>query len=104
MNKINCWEAKKCGREVGGEKAKELGVCPAYTESKLDGVHSGKNSGRCCWIISGTYCKGEVQGTCTSKFNDCKECDFYQRVKKEEFDFKISIQLLNMLEDRKKEK
>lgn len=23
----NCWEFKKCGRETGGSKVKELGVC-----------------------------------------------------------------------------
>jgi hypothetical protein len=27
--KLNCWEVKKCGREPGGVKVKELGVCPA---------------------------------------------------------------------------
>jgi len=25
---LNCWEFKKCGREPGGEKASELGICP----------------------------------------------------------------------------
>jgi len=27
---MNCWEFKKCGREKGGAKAKELGLWPAY--------------------------------------------------------------------------
>jgi hypothetical protein len=25
----NCWEFKNCGREIGGIKVKEMGVCPA---------------------------------------------------------------------------
>jgi len=27
--KLNCWEFKKCGRQPGGPKVAELGVCPA---------------------------------------------------------------------------
>jgi hypothetical protein len=27
---LNCWEFKKCGREAGGAKAADSGVCPAY--------------------------------------------------------------------------
>ena len=52
--KKNCWEFKKCGREEGGSKAKELGVCPTFTETKYNGQHSGKNAGRCCWIVAET--------------------------------------------------
>jgi len=42
---LNGWEFKKCGREVGGAKAKELGVCPAYP-----------NFGKSCVIIARTFC------------------------------------------------
>lgn len=34
----NCWEFKKCGREPGGAKASELGVCPAATDASSDGL------------------------------------------------------------------
>ena len=34
MSLINCWEVKKCGREPGGAKVAELGVCPASTGNK----------------------------------------------------------------------
>ncbi|MGD0283853.1 MAG: two-CW domain-containing protein, partial [Dissulfurispiraceae bacterium] len=27
---MNCWEFKKCGREMGGVNIEQLGVCPAY--------------------------------------------------------------------------
>jgi hypothetical protein len=29
MSKLNCWELKKCGREAGGAKSNEMGICPA---------------------------------------------------------------------------
>lgn len=82
--KINCWEYKKCGREVGGVKVKELGVCPVALETRLDGTHEGKNAGRACWIVSGSLCGGEVQGSFGNKFKNCIECDFYKNVNKEE--------------------
>jgi len=44
MKKPNCWEFKQCGREPGGLLSDELGVCPASTETRLDGVHGGKNA------------------------------------------------------------
>ena len=83
--KPNCWEAKKCGREPGGSKVHEFGVCPAATEAKLDGSHGGKNAGRSCWVVAGTLCKGEVQGTFARKFENCEKCDFYLQVREEEF-------------------
>ncbi len=82
--KKNCWEHKKCGREEGGKNAKDMGVCPAFTETRLDGVHDGKNGGRACWAVAGTFCKGEVQGTFALKYKDCEKCDFYQTVRQEE--------------------
>lgn len=80
----NCWEIKKCGREPGGVKADELGVCPASTEGKLHGVHGGKNAGRACWVIAGSMCGGKIQGTFAEKYRDCNICDFYMKVKSEE--------------------
>jgi hypothetical protein len=81
---LNCWEFKKCGREPGGEKASEMGVCPAATEERADGINSGKNGGRACWAIAGTLCKDKVQGSYALKLRDCMKCDFYQLVVNEE--------------------
>ncbi len=39
--RVNCWEALKCGREPGGEKADAEGICPASTDGAADGVNSG---------------------------------------------------------------
>lgn len=64
---MNCWEFKKCGRNLGGAKAAELGVCPAYPAS-----------GRCCAHVAGTLCGGQVQGSFASKIANCMACDFYK--------------------------
>lgn len=63
---LNCWEFKKCGREAGGAKAAELGVCPAYPA----GGHS-------CASIAGTLCGGKVQGTFAQKVANCQKCEFF---------------------------
>lgn len=98
MVKQNCWEFKKCGRQEGGNHVHDLGVCPASTERKLDGVHGGKNGGRACWVVAGTLCEGNVQGTYATKHKNCTECGFYLAVKKEEYpNFKLSVSLLHLL-------
>ena len=74
---MNCWEFKKCGRESGGEKNKELGICPASTEIKAHGINSGTNGGRACWVINKTLCGNQVQGAFIQKLNGCMNCEFY---------------------------
>ncbi len=77
---------------------RELGLCPATVESALDDVHEGKNAGRSCWVVSGTLCKGEAQGTFAQKYKNCEICDFYQTVRKEEgHNFTYSLLLLGKL-------
>ncbi len=92
--KQNCWEFKKCGRELGGEKTEELGVCPVAVEARADGIHDGKNAGRCCWAVAGTFCGGELQGTFAQKCQECSICDFYKKVVKEEDDL-LSVDEIN---------
>jgi len=65
--RLNCWEFMKCGREIGGAKVQELGVCPAYPDH-----------GKHCAHIVGTLCRGEVQGSFARKFRTCRKCPFYQ--------------------------
>ena len=84
--KQNCWESMKCGRETGGMVSKELGVCPASTEKKFDGVNGGDASGRFCWAVAGTLCGGEVQGTFAKKIENCMSCSFLLEVINEEGD------------------
>jgi hypothetical protein len=102
MNKkLNCWEVKKCGREPGGAKNHELGICPSATEKKLDGIHGGSNAGRSCWLVAGTMCGGVVQGTYAQKYEDCEICDFFHQVLEEEEDkqFLLHYILLNKLSE-----
>ncbi len=82
MAGMNCWEFKKCGRQPGGAKEKELGTCVAATEKRLDGVNEGKNAGRMCFAVSGTLCWGKVQGSFAVKMSNCMECDFYEEIQK----------------------
>ena len=76
--KRNCWEVQKCGREPGGKNVMEKGVCPAATIHSLDGAHGGKNAGRCCWLVAGTWCGGEVVGSLAIKYQDCRKCEFFK--------------------------
>ena len=64
---LPCWRMKDCGREAGGAKVDELGVCPAYPDH-----------GHSCWIVAGTYCTGEVAGTFAKKEGACILCEVYQ--------------------------
>lgn len=84
MVALNCWEVKVCGREPGGVKVAELGVCPAAVEARVDGVNGGKNGGRACWAVSGTLCGGQVQAVFATKVNTCLRCDFYRDVGRDE--------------------
>jgi hypothetical protein len=65
---MDCWEYKKCGRERGGPKAVELGVCPAFME----------RAGDACWLVAGTFCRGQVRGSFAQMGNNCMLCDFYK--------------------------
>jgi len=83
---MNCWEFFDCGREPNGNKARELGVCPAATHAELDGVNDGINGGRSCWAIAGTLCDGEVQGSYAQKIGNCLKCDFHSFVHSQQGD------------------
>jgi CheY-like chemotaxis protein len=98
--RMNCWEFLDCGRNPGGAKSAEWGVCPASAESRLNGVHGGTNAGRACWALPGTMCKGTVQKTLTQKYRICTECDFFKRVQEEEGKDRLdTIYLLGKLEE-----
>jgi hypothetical protein len=79
MSGSNCWEFMKCGRE----RPNVLGICPAVTENKADGVNGGRNAGRVCWAVTGTLCGGAIQGTYAQKLVTCAECSFRSSVRDE---------------------
>ena len=84
MEKKNCWEHKNCGREPGGHRAQELGICPVTVREEFEGAHDGKKAGRACWVVAGSLCGGRVQGTYAQKLSNCWRCDFMNLVKQEE--------------------
>jgi eukaryotic-like serine/threonine-protein kinase len=84
MERRNCWQAKGCGRQPGGENAEALGVCPAALPSGFDGTNQGEHGGRFCWGVAGTLCSGIVQGTFAAKLLDCIRCEFLQQVQEEQ--------------------
>ena len=60
MFKMNCWDYKKCSRELKSG-------CPAYP-----------NAGRVCFVVEGTRCDGAMQGAYAQKINGCRGCEFYK--------------------------
>ena len=94
----NCWEEKECGKETGGKNVQSSGVCPAATETRLDGQNRGRNGGRSCWVVAGTLCDGAVQGTFATKLVSCSKCDFFRQVTREEYPNATStVDLLNLV-------
>ncbi|MCK4911203.1 MAG: hypothetical protein KAR83_06160 [Thermodesulfovibrionales bacterium] len=63
---MNCWEFMQCGREDGGKKTDEFGICPSYPDK-----------GKTCARVTGTFFNGRVQGTFATKLGTCKDCDYY---------------------------
>ena len=99
--KQNCWEYEQCGREPGGVNADKLGICATTTEERLDGVHGGKNGGRACWVVAGTFCNEDIQGTFAQKESSCIHCNFFKSVIHEALDegnFNFSHNLLQRLQ------
>ncbi len=84
MGKLNCWEIKQCGREKGGSKSQDLGICPASLDESCNGINKGKNAGRICWAIAGTFCGSQVQGDFAQKSVSCMSCEVFKHTKLEE--------------------
>ena len=82
--RLNCWQFKNCGREPGGDKVLTRGPCPVALEMAADGIHNGKNGGRCCWVITNSVYEGNTPGFCLERSRKCRECDFYLFVEKAE--------------------
>jgi hypothetical protein len=77
-HKPNCWEYTRCGREPGGSRADDLGVCPAAADRRFDGINEGINGGRACWMIAGTCGSERPECIRANAYHPCTACDFYQ--------------------------
>ncbi len=64
---LPCWEHKRCGREKGGTKEAEMGICPAWPDH-----------GFSCASVTGTFCGGKVQESFAKKIASCAKCDFFK--------------------------
>jgi len=53
-----CWEVKNCSKKD----------CPAYKSRNLR-----------CWLVSGTFCRDEIQGSYHEKIEECRKCDVYKK-------------------------
>ncbi len=84
LAKKNCWEFSKCGREPGGQHVDDLGECAAALKKCVNGIHDGKNGGRCCWLVAGTLCEAKASGSFAQKIVSCLGCNFYVTVAKEQ--------------------
>ncbi len=87
MTKLNCWQYCNCGREPGGERVKDLGICPVALATSLNGVNGGINGGRICWAVAGTfspYKRSQMDCHRAKALRSCLECDFHKRVLEEE--------------------
>ncbi|MBW2491598.1 MAG: hypothetical protein JRE65_10675 [Deltaproteobacteria bacterium] len=78
LNKQNCWEYMKCGREPEGDKVADLGICRAATDEFFNGMNGGKNGGRICFSIAETFSDDEIQFPCNEKLASCKNCGFFK--------------------------
>jgi hypothetical protein len=101
MDRPNCWEFMKCGREPGGVNAEELGVCPASTFVPFNDIHGGTAAGRACWAVAGTMCRGKVSGMYAKKLGDCGKCEFHSLVAEQEGDsMQLTLDILGLLDKR----
>lgn len=102
LYKKNCWEFQKCGREPGGQTSEKHGVCPATVNTATHGINDGINGGRACWIIEGTQCEGERQGSYAQKIGKCMKCDFYATVRQEQGEkYNSSREIIRQLDPNK---
>ena len=103
MQKKNCWEVKKCGRQPGGDQVGTQGICPASTIMAVDGINNGINGGRACWALTGTMSgpAEKVQGTFARAMSTgCYDCEFFEQVMIEEQDnFEGTIQIVQRLRE-----
>ncbi len=81
--KLNCWEYFHCGRELEPEDL-SFTICPAARDKTFDGINDGKNNGRFCWSVFGTFCKERGHGVHHEMRLTCEICEFYKLVKEEE--------------------
>ncbi|MBF0108977.1 MAG: hypothetical protein HQL76_07375 [Magnetococcales bacterium] len=78
MGTVNCWEVKRCGFDKAGPGDT---VCPAVTWEEADGFLGGRNGGRACFFIPGTFCGKDGPCSTRDKAEICVQCRFFHDLK-----------------------
>ncbi len=76
---MRCWEIKRCGREVGGARVDEYGVCPV---SRMMSDHNGDVEEAdvvLCWRETNTLCGVVYGGAGAVKMMHCSDCEYYKQ-------------------------
>lgn len=73
-DRLNCWDFKDSCNETA---MSDIHICPAKKENAANGLNSGINGGRICWVIMDSHCKKKFR-------KDCSLCEFRYRVIAEE--------------------
>ena len=60
--KQNCWEYMKCEGPRDDQLATRSGICRSSTREIFNEINSGKNGGRICFAVVGTFSSKEIQG------------------------------------------
>lgn len=96
--KKNCWEFYGCKTHRRKNLLSRSTHCPAYIESRLHGIHGGRNGGRACWITATTFCRLNMKKTHGAAVMNCQACDFYRLVMSEEgVHYIIPLEILKVL-------
>ncbi len=85
MNLENCWEFMGCGRQPGGENAREHGICLAAVDESSHGLNGGTNGGRICWTVTGHFSEArKVRCRPARDIPTCTSCLFFKKVLREQ--------------------
>ena len=78
---IPCWKIKKCNKKD----------CISYESKDIP-----------CWYVTGTMCKGGIQGTYAQKIEECKKCKVYNSYVGDEIE-KLAISFNEMARNLEKD-
>lgn len=76
VDKLNCWDYKTCCKKTDN-RGNSNTICPVKKERIADGLNSGTNGGRMCWVVMDTHYKKKAQ-------TECFQCEFQYKVISEE--------------------
>lgn len=65
-----CWEVKDCTKKE----------CPGY-----------ESRDRRCWMLTGTHCRDEIQGSFAEKKEACSKCELFENVTQDRTMFDVGV-------------